>query len=228
MNVQFAYLLLSVEIYSKGLLEFRDHYCSSLSRVSMKKLLYQLEQDYPCDFSLFFDPETISQFKAEVTEDRIFYDSDHRIVMTIKPSCQIVVRKGYRWDGCSPKFNILNLFWVGTPDGLVIGSEREVDQKGIDVDIPIGSERITHKASAVHDVLGYCKRDPKMPSIFKAYGSDLWLSPGRRARDTLFLKILKEKRFSPRFIYYGVTALLGPFFDAIFGASSVPTNDGNR
>lgn len=31
----------------------------------------------------------------------------------------ISIKKGYAWDGCSPKFIMLGLFRVGTPDGAI-------------------------------------------------------------------------------------------------------------
>lgn len=50
----------------------------------------------------------------------------------------IIVKKGYSWDGCTPKlFSILGLFWVGTPDGVPLGD----------------GFRITGKASLMHDAL---------------------------------------------------------------------------
>lgn len=184
----------------------------------MKKLLYQLEEDYSCDFTPFFDEITLGKFRSEVISDIVFFDHDDRKVMTIKSSCQIIVHKGYRWDGCSPKINILNLFWLGTPDGLVIGSERKVNNKDEEQNIPIKDERITHYASVVHDVLGYCKRDTQMPSLFRAYGKDLWLSPGRNARDKLFLQLLGQKEFIFfKYIYYVAIVLFAPLYDFLSG-----------
>jgi hypothetical protein len=50
----------------------------------------------------------------------------------------IIVRRGYAWDGCSPKlFSVLGLVNIGTPDGI---------------SLPDGY-RITGKASLVHDAL---------------------------------------------------------------------------
>lgn len=31
----------------------------------------------------------------------------------------IRVFEGYAWDGASPKFSVLDLFWIGTPDGCL-------------------------------------------------------------------------------------------------------------
>jgi hypothetical protein len=50
----------------------------------------------------------------------------------------LVIRKGYAWDGCSPKLSVLGLFWLGTPDGH------------IDCDT---GKPFTYYASLVHDCL---------------------------------------------------------------------------
>jgi hypothetical protein len=48
----------------------------------------------------------------------------------------VVIRKGYAWDGCSPKFGVFGLFNIGVPDGaLRLGKPW------------------TYYASVVHDVL---------------------------------------------------------------------------
>jgi len=46
--------------------------------------------------------------------------------------------QGYAWDGCTPKWNVFDLFLVGTPDGRVI----------VNTDKPI-----TYYASLIHDAL---------------------------------------------------------------------------
>ena len=190
---------------------------------AIKKLLYQLEQDYSCDFSKLFTATECKKFDEDVGEDgKVFVDTDGREVLTLKSPCTIIVHRGYRWDGCSPKFNFLwlDLFWVGTPDGLIIGSERPKEEPDEAKHIPITHERVTHLASVVHDVLGYCKKDPKMPEIFKAQGKDLWFSPSRRRRDLLFLDLLSRKKHTLRWVYYAATVLFGPFYNFIFGTSS--------
>lgn len=45
---------------------------------------------------------------------------------------------GYAWDGCTPKWNVMDLFLFGTPDGRVI----------------VNTEKpITYYASLIHDIL---------------------------------------------------------------------------
>ena len=188
-----------------------------------KKLLYQLEQDYSYNFSDLFSPIERNEFDEDIGENgKVFADTEGRKVLTLKSPCTITVHRGYRWDGCSPKFNFLwlDLFWVGTPDGLIIGSDRPKEGPDEAKHIPITHERVTHLASVIHDALGYCKRDPEMPELFKAQGKDLWFSPGRRRRDLLFLEHLRRKQHTLRYVYYAATVLFGPFYDLIFGQSS--------
>lgn len=196
-----------------------------------KKLLCQLRQDYSCEFKNLFSEEERKRFDSSVGDQGVvFHDTDGRSILTLKSPCTIVVHRGYRWDGCSPKFNLLwlDLFWIGTPDGLIIGSERPLQGPDQARHIPIDQERVTHLGSAVHDVLGYCKRDPRMPELFRAQGRDLWLSPGRLRRDRLFLELLRRKKHNLRHLYYLATALLGPVYDLIFGMSSTGTDDVTR
>ena len=190
----------------------------------VKRLLYQLEQNYSCDFSNLFTATEREKFNAEVREiGKVFVDTDNRGILTLRSPCTVIVHRGYRWDGCSPKFNFLwlDLFWVGTPDGLIIGSERPKEGPDEAKHIPITHERVTHLASVVHDVLGYLWGDPEMPKIFRAQGKDLWFSPSRRRRDLLFLELLRRNKHTLRWVYYAATTLLGPFYDLIFGESSI-------
>lgn len=190
----------------------------------IKKLLYQLKEDLPCSIHGIFPKTECDQFDREVGDGIILNDSDGRKVVTFQRPGMIIVARGYRWDGCSPKFNVLDLFWIGTPDGVIIGSERPESGPDEYRHIPITHERVTQLASAVHDVLGYCKCDPSMPSLFRAQKDqrDLWNSYGRRNRDRLFFELLKQKDHHPllRSIYYASIRLLGPVYDFLLGVRS--------
>lgn len=47
-------------------------------------------------------------------------------------------KNGYTWDGCTPKFNVFDLFIIGTPDGIK--------------DVKTGKPK-TYYASLIHDAL---------------------------------------------------------------------------
>lgn len=63
--------------------------------------------------------------------DRLKIESNGRIL--VKASFQ----EGYAWDGCSPKWNFLNITW-GTPDGML-------DYRT--------TKPMTYYASMIHDVI---------------------------------------------------------------------------
>ncbi|MGK7912802.1 MAG: hypothetical protein AB4050_15215 [Synechococcus sp.] len=193
----------------------------------IKKLRYQLEHDYHCDFSKLFKPDERELFNSQVGAMGIsFHDTEGRLILTLKSPCTIIVHRGYRWDGCSPKFNFLwlDLFWIGTPDGLIIGSERPEEGHDQLRDIPITNERVTSLASMVHDVLGYCKKEGEMPDLFKAQAREYWWTPSRLRRDYLFFDLLRRKNFRLSRLYYLATISFGPIYDLIFGMSSVSTD----
>jgi hypothetical protein len=187
-----------------------------------KKLLYQLEQDLFCTIDGVFSDVECDRFDAEVGDGVCLRDSDGREVVSFHMPRMIRVSKGYRWDGCSPKINVLDLFWIGTPDGLIVGSERPLQGPDLDSHIPITDERVTHLASCVHDVLGYCKYDENMPTLFRASldKPDLWRSQGRRNRDLLFLELLKTKGHGLAFVYYFFVISAGPVYDFLRGVHS--------
>lgn len=190
-----------------------------------KKLLYQLHYDLRVDlsdpfFKSIFSDQDLRQFNADIgDEGRKLYDQEGRLVVSFQNPSVITVAKGYRWDGCSPKFHILDLFWFGTPDGIVVGSERPNDRPDEDRDIPIIAERVTHSASALHDVLGYCKYDENMPGLFRSDNElgkpESWNSSGRRNRDKLFREMLKLKRHQLWWLYYGAVFIFGALFNLI-------------
>lgn len=59
--------------------------------------------------------------------------------------CNIVIKAGYAWDGCSPCISVLGLCYVGTPDGA--------QHLGVPA---------TYYASLVHDALSQWKKDTKI------------------------------------------------------------------
>ncbi|MGD1937030.1 MAG: hypothetical protein ACFCA4_05685 [Cyanophyceae cyanobacterium] len=159
--------------------------------------LFTLKEAYRCQLSDYLDTRSLSQLKGEVREDIDFIDGGPwpQVRARITPQGELIILKGYSWDGNSPKVNVLDLFWLGTPDGI----------RNVKTDKPV-----TYYASLVHDVLGQFKNDPKMPSLFRSNPVDFWFAPGKLGRDTLYLKMLQADDFALSWIYFLAVSLLGP------------------
>lgn len=163
------------------------------------KWLFRLEEDYECDLRHYISAEDLNQLKSEIRKDVYFLESSGsaKARLRITKDGDIFVFKGYSWDGNSPKINFLDLFWLGTPDGIVSNNKP-----------------ITYYASLIHDILGQFKRHPEMPSKFRAATSpELWLSKGRIGRDGLYFSMLKQQNFLFRHLYFLAVALAGPLYD---------------
>lgn len=83
----------------------------------MKAYKFKLDEDYTYKHGLFEGVEFISEWASIA-------------------GGQITIRKGYAWDGCSPKRTFTGLFAFGTPDGVLRHGKPW-----------------TYHASLVHDVL---------------------------------------------------------------------------
>lgn len=68
--------------------------------ISKKPWLYQLPSDYSYKHPLLNGIEFENEW------------------VTIRNGT-ITVRMNYAWDGCTPKWSILGLWWVGVPDGIL-------------------------------------------------------------------------------------------------------------
>lgn len=92
--------------------------------------------------------------------------------LRIETSGLITVKAGYAWNGCSPKFSVLDLFVLGTPDGIVnVGTMRPK----------------AYYASLVHDAL---------------YQYFSYHSFSRKEADLIFRSILRRDRFLLGPVYY--------------------------
>ncbi|MBW4640113.1 MAG: hypothetical protein KME05_18170 [Gloeocapsa sp. UFS-A4-WI-NPMV-4B04] len=164
------------------------------------KWLFELKEDYKCMLAEFINDDELQELKSELREDKDFFAprGSSKPRLRITKEGEIIVFQGYAWDGNSPKINFLDLFWIGTPDG-----------------IQTHNRPITYYASLIHDVLGQFKREPEMLSRFKSTESpELWFSKGRRGRDGLYLSMLKNENFMFRHLYYLAVSLAGPLYDA--------------
>lgn len=92
---------------------------------------------------------------------------------------KITVKKGYSWDGCTPKLRIGDLGYIGTPDGTL----------NMETGYPV-----TYYCSLVHDVLYQWKSEHNV---------------SRLEADIVFLLMLKEIDFSKAEIYYIFVRIFG-------------------
>lgn len=134
------------------------------------KWLYRLQEDFeyqskykfPCNYR-FLD-------KEEITRMEIYKDGT------------IVVKENYCWDGCTPKFNFIDISF-GVPDGITN---------------PDTLKPKCYYASLVHDAL--CQ----------FILSELPLS--KRQVDGIFYDLLKRSEFKPRYIYWVFVRIFGYLF----------------
>lgn len=139
--------------------------------------IFKVEEDF-----CFKSEEVCKQLE----EDFEFYCDRPKLRLVIARDGKITVKKDYAWDGCSPKFNVLDLFWVGTPDGAMNENKP-----------------VTYYASLVHDALGqFAKKEPeRMPF-------------NRQERDLIFREMLEG--FTFQWLYYLAVRILGPLYSRFF------------
>ena len=109
-----------------------------------------------------------------------FTDQDHTPRLRIGADGVATVLATYAWNGCSPKFNVLDIT-VGTPDG---------------VPMETGAPPKTYSASLFHDALYQFLDDPRMPL-------------SRKQADDVFLELLTRDGFALRHVYYTAVRLFG-------------------
>jgi len=107
-----------------------------------------------------------------------------KLRMIIEENGNITIKKGYTWDGCTPKFSFLDLLVIGIPDGILS------DKTG---------KRKAYYASLVHDALYQFL--PDLPADQKIYT--------RKMADDIFLQILTDAEFAPRKIYWWAVRIFG-------------------
>lgn len=157
------------------MLELKKHFSKS-----KRHWLFELEEDY------YFDNYSFrTEIANKLTKDLEFPDYG-KLRLVIKKDGTIIVKKGYAWDGCSPKFSILDLFWVGTPDGAL----KE-------------EKPITYYASLVHDALGQ-------------FGDYIEMPFNRQQRDLIFKEMLEQNNFKLSWLYYQAVVFFGPLYSLFF------------
>lgn len=131
------------------------------------KWLYRLQEDF------------VYQSKHTFAANYAFLDKNGVRRFEIYANGKMKVLDGYAWDGCSPKFKILDLA-IGTPDGVTDADTLKPK---------------TYYASLVHDAL--CQ-------FFLA---DLPLS--KREVDKIFLDLMGKTHFKLRYLYYIFVRIFG-------------------
>ena len=134
-----------------------------LKRYSKKYLCYRLEKDFERQLDL-----------PDVKACRL---SPH---IDMQSGGKLTIRRGYTWNGCSPKLDIFGMV-IGTPEG-VLDEVRGVSK--------------TYYPSLVHDVLY------QLNTAFPEYIQ-------RKQADVIFLQLMKENTFLARWLYYFVVRLFG-------------------
>ncbi|WP_257292734.1 DUF1353 domain-containing protein [Endozoicomonas sp. ONNA1] len=102
--------------------------------------------------------------------------------MRLESNGLLFIKKGYAWDGCTPKlFNFFDLFYLGTPEGIIDNTTNKPK---------------TYYASLVHDAL-YQWADDNPISKTQA--------------DDLFLKMLSDCNFKMAKLYRWVVGWGGDY-----------------
>ena len=117
-----------------------------------------------------------------IAEDVAFLDRKGVRRLELRKGGEIRVLKGYAWDGCTPKFWLLDLVF-GIPNGVVSSSTKKPK---------------TYYASLIHDAL------------YQFLSDGLPLSRGDA--DRCFLSLMTETDFLLRRPYYWAVRLFGEVF----------------
>jgi len=135
-----------------------------------EKWLFKLEKDYTWNCG------------RPIPDELSFKDQKKKIRLIIKKNGDIIVTERYSWDGCTPKFCILDILF-GIPDGAV--------------DTRTGKPK-TYYASLIHDAL-YQFLNQGIP--YK-----------RRDVDLFFLRLMEVTDFKLGWIYYIAVRIFGSLF----------------
>lgn len=135
------------------------------------KWVYELDQDYSINVA--------KQLGAALTAPCAFLDRSGRRWLELRPDGTLKVLAPYAWDGCTPKFAVLDIV-IGTPDGIPNSTTRKPK---------------AYFASLVHDAL-YQFMDAGLPL-------------SRQQADHIFLDILARDAFAPRWIYFAAVRAFG-------------------
>ena len=121
------------------------------------------------------------------SEFRFHDENKDKLRLVIHADGRITVKDGYAWDGCSPKFSIFDLFYIGTPDGVR--------------DVNTGRPK-TYYASLIHDALYQFMEHPDMPY-------------SRAQMDRFFLVLMRARRFRLSGLYWLAVRVIGGIYHGV-------------
>ena len=147
-----------------------------------------MDSDYPVPRNRYQGKNKNFPWLFIAEEDKIFYtlhknksfDSEW---LKLDPDGKVTIKKGYAWDGCTPKWSIFGLFVIGTPDGHVKIRKKKLEENPW-----------THDASMVHDA-------------FYQYLDSVPVT--KKDIDRQFYVMLKNDGFPLAWIYYLFVYLFG-------------------
>jgi hypothetical protein len=135
-----------------------------------EKWVFELEEDFSWQSGFLFK------------NDFAYIDKSGILRLILLRDGTVIVKKGYAWDGCSPKICVFDVL-IGTPDGVVDSRTKKPK---------------TYYASLVHDAL------------YQFLPDGVPLS--RKQVDGFFLRLMNETGFIPRRIYYFAVRIFGGLF----------------
>ncbi|MBU8922604.1 MAG: DUF1353 domain-containing protein [Bacteroidales bacterium] len=134
------------------------------------KWVFCLEEDFSYDSGIL------------IPQKSIFRDIDGEIRLIIDKDGTLTVKKGYAWNGCSPKLCLFDIV-IGTPDGVV---HRDTGKPK------------TYYATCIHDALYQF-----MQEIAPLTRTDT---------DRIFLELMVESKFRFAYIYWFFVRIFGRIF----------------
>ena len=120
---------------------------------------------------------------VSIPKDMEFVDQKGKVRLRISEDGAITVTKRYTWDGCTPKFCLLDVL-LGIPDGAVYSGPGEHTGKPK-----------TYHASLIHDAL------------YQFLNKDLPYN--RKDADLFFLRLMQETGFKLSGVYYIAVRIFG-------------------
>ena len=142
----------------------------------------------------------LEKFVTLKTEIRgVEYESDY---LRLAKNGDLAIKRGYAWNGCSPKTAIMGMVF-GTPEGALpkvrekYAIRKKLEEMGY---APLNwNKPKTYYATLIHDSL-YQISDRHAEKM------------DRKTADQIFLAFLKAFRFPPAKLYYLVVRIFGKYY----------------